>query len=124
MGFRRTTNNRMELMGVIAGLEALSEPCEVLVITDSEYVVRAIENDRAIQWRSRGWKTADRKPAKNVDLWQRLLTLCDVHKVRFEWVRGHSGHAENERCDSLANSAALHEATNIDEGFEAASRAE
>lgn len=118
-GYRLTTNNRMELLGVIAGMEALSEPCNVRVVTDSNYVVQGIEQGRAARWRSRGWLTANKTPAKNVDLWEKLLALCDRHTVRFEWVRGHSGHPENERCDELANSAATAPRLISDEAYEA-----
>ncbi|MBR2790496.1 MAG: ribonuclease HI [Eggerthellaceae bacterium] len=105
-GYRLTTNNRMELMGVIAGLEALRYPCTVRVITDSQYVVRAFTDGWVEGWLSRGWKTAGRQPVKNVDLWQRLLRAKEPHTVTFEWVRGHAGHPENERCDALATAAA------------------
>ena len=105
-GYRLTTNNRMELMGVIAGLEALRYPCTVRVITDSQYVVRAFTDGWVEGWLTRGWKTAGRQPVKNVDLWQRLLRAKEPHTVTFEWVRGHAGHPENERCDALATAAA------------------
>ena len=116
-GYRLTTNNRMELMGVIAGLEALRYPCTVRVITDSQYVVRAFTDGWVEGWLSRGWKTAGRQPVKNVDLWQRLLRAKEPHTVTFEWVRGHAGHPENERCDSLATAAADGEDLLIDTGF-------
>lgn len=96
-----TTNNRMELMGVISGLEALKRPCTVKVHTDSRYVL-----DGATRWihgwKKNGWRTADKKPVKNVELWQRLDTARAIHKVGWVWVKGHSGHAENERADALA----------------------
>jgi len=105
-GYRRTTNNRMELMGVIVGLEALTKPCAVDVYTDSQYVVKAF-NDRWIDgWLKRGWKNASKNPVKNVDLWKRLLAAAESHSVTYHWVRGHAGHAENERCDTLATTAA------------------
>jgi ribonuclease HI len=119
-GYRLTTNNRMELMGVITGLEALREPCDVRVVTDSEYVVKGITEGRAVAWRARRWRTAANQPAKNVDLWKRLLELCEQHRVEFEWVQGHAGHPENERCDALANAAAAGEALLVDEGYESA----
>jgi ribonuclease HI len=106
-GFTATTNNRMELRAVIAGLEALTEPCEVRVVTDSQYVVNAMEKGWARKWRQNGWRRNGREQALNPDLWQRLIDLCDRHRVRFEWIRGHSGHAQNERCDELAV-AAIH----------------
>lgn len=105
-GYRRTTNNRMELRAVIAGLEALRERCEVAVVTDSQYVVNAIEQGWAKKWRANGWKRNKKEPAMNTDLWAALLDLCDKHSVRFSWIRGHNGHAQNERCDALAVEAA------------------
>lgn len=101
-GEAHTTNNRMELMGVISALEALKYPCEVRLTTDSKYVVDGITKNWAVGWRKRGWKKSDGKPALNPDLWGRLLDLLDVHKVEFRWIKGHAGHAENERCDALA----------------------
>ena len=99
-----TTNNRMELMAAIAGLEALTRPCEVDLTTDSQYVKRGI-TEWLPSWKSRDWKTADRKPVKNVDLWQRLDAAAARHRVRWHWVRGHTGHPENEQADALANQA-------------------
>lgn len=119
-GYRLTTNNRMELMGVIAGLETLREPCDVRVVTDSEYVVKGMTEGRALAWRARGWRTAGNQRAKNVDLWQRLLAMCEQHRVEFEWVQGHAGHPENERCDALAVAAATGDSLLVDEGYEAA----
>jgi ribonuclease HI len=101
-GFSDTTNNRMELMGPIAALESLKEPCEVTVTTDSQYVVNAIEKGWAKKWRSMGWMRNSREKALNPDLWQRLLDAITKHKVTFKWVRGHDGHIYNERCDRLA----------------------
>ena len=97
-----TTNNRMELTAVIRALEALKRPCDVAVFTDSEYVKKGITEWLAA-WKRRGWKTADRKPVKNEALWRRLDELARRHRVRWHWVRGHSGHPENERADELAN---------------------
>jgi ribonuclease HI len=105
-GYRRTTNNRMELMGAIAGLEALTEPCSVTLVTDSQYVFNGIEKGWAARWRARGWMRNAKERALNPDLWQRLLDLVARHEVRFRWIRGHAGHAENERCDALAVAAA------------------
>ncbi len=99
-----TTNNRMELMAAIAGLEALTRPCEVDITTDSQYVKRGI-TEWLPSWKGRDWKTADRKPVKNVDLWQRLDAAAARHRVRWHWVRGHAGHPENEWADALANQA-------------------
>jgi ribonuclease HI len=103
-GEAQTTNNRMELMGAIAALEALTKPSRVKLHTDSKYVVQGIE-EWLPQWIARGWKTADKKPVKNADLWQRLLAARKPHEVRFIWVRGHAGHPENERADQLAVAA-------------------
>ena len=101
-GDAHTTNNRMELMGVITGLEALKYPCKVTIQTDSRYVVDGITKGWAASWRKRGWIKSDKKPALNPDLWGRLLDLLDVHEVTFTWIKGHAGHEENERCDRLA----------------------
>ncbi len=97
-----TTNNRMELMAAIQALEALTRPCEVTLTTDSQYVRKGI-TEWIDNWRRRGWKTADKKPVKNVDLWQRLAQAADRHRVHWHWIRGHTGHPENERADALAN---------------------
>lgn len=105
-GHSLTTNNRMELLAVIRALEALTRPCTVQVYTDSLYVRNAIEKGWLKGWKKKGWKTAGNKPVKNQDLWTQLSALLDKHSVSFHWVRGHSGHPENERCDALANSQA------------------
>ncbi len=97
-----TTNNRMELTAVIMGLKALKFPCEVVLTTDSKYVVDGIEKGWARSWQRNGWIKSDKKPALNRELWEELLALLDVHKVKFVWVKGHAGHPENERCDELA----------------------
>lgn len=97
-----TTNNRMELTAVIEGLKALNESCEVVIVTDSQYVVNGIEKGWAASWKKNGWRKADKKPALNADLWDTLLTLVAIHSVSFQWVHGHQGHPENERCDALA----------------------
>lgn len=101
-GEKSTTNNRMELMGVITGLEALKYPCTVTVQTDSKYVVDSVTKGWAKSWRKNGWIKSDKKPALNADLWERLLKLLELHDVTFTWIKGHAGHAENERCDKLA----------------------
>ncbi len=101
-GEPHTTNNRMELLGVITALEALKYPCEVRVTTDSKYVVDGISKGWAAGWKRRGWKKSDGKPALNPDLWERLLALLEIHKTEFVWIKGHAGHPENERCDRLA----------------------
>ncbi len=104
-GFHLTTNNRMELMAAIVALETLTQPCEVALCTDSQYVRQGIT--RWIHnWKARGWKTADKKPVKNIDLWQRLDEALSHHQIQWLWVKGHAGHAENERCDELARAAA------------------
>jgi ribonuclease HI len=105
-GFAHTTNNRMELLAVIKGLESLKEPCDVTVVSDSRYIVDAMEKGWARKWRANGWKRNRKEAALNPDLWARMLDLCDTHAVRFQWVNGHAGHPENERCDQLAVTAA------------------
>ncbi len=105
-GYKKTTNNRMELMAAIAGLEALTKPCEVELISDSKYLVDAFNQHWIDGWLKRDWKNSANKPVKNIDLWKRLLEAKKQHKVRFIWVKGHDGHPENERCDKLATSAA------------------
>ena len=104
-GEAQTTNNRMELTAVIEGLRALKEPCRVRIVTDSQYVVNGIEKGWAKSWKQNGWRKKDRKPALNPDLWDALLNLLDKHEVRFEWIRGHAGHPQNERCDAMAVAA-------------------
>lgn len=101
-GEDNTTNNRMELTAVISALNALKEPCEVTLTTDSKYVCDAVEKGWVYGWKRNGWKKADKKPALNVDLWEMLLPLLDKHKVNFVWVKGHNGHPYNEQCDRLA----------------------
>ena len=101
-GEAQTTNNRMELLGAITALSALKEPCEVVLTSDSKYLVDAVNKNWAVGWRAKGWKKSDGKPALNIDLWERLLDLLDTHKVKFVWVKGHAGHPYNERCDRLA----------------------
>jgi len=101
-GETRTTNNRMELMAAIRALETLKRPCSVSVTTDSIYVRNGI-TDWLPNWKKRGWKTAAKKPVKNADLWQRLDQAVQAHRISWHWVKGHSGHVENERADQLAN---------------------
>ncbi|WP_417828471.1 ribonuclease HI [Thalassospira sp.] len=103
-GDRETTNNRMEMMAAISALEALKRPCVVDIYTDSSYVRDGITK-WIFGWQKRGWKTADKKPVKNVELWQRLLKALEPHQVEWHWVKGHAGHPENERCDELARLA-------------------
>ena len=101
-GEKSTTNNKMEMMAVIKGLEALKEPCEVSVYSDSAYIVNAIEQGWIDSWKKNGWRKADKKPVKNVDLWERLLELMDTHKVTFNTVKGHADDEYNNRCDRIA----------------------
>lgn len=101
-GEHETTNNRMELTGVICGLSALKESCQVTLTTDSKYVVDSITKGWVYGWKKKGWIKSDKKPALNVDLWEQLLPLLERHEVTFVWVKGHAGHPENERCDQLA----------------------
>ena len=101
-GERQTTNNRMELTGVIMALRALKEPCEVTVTSDSKYVVDAMKLGWAEKWRANGWMRTKKEPAKNPELWEELLTLCEKHRVTFTWVKGHAENPYNNRCDELA----------------------
>ncbi len=117
-GFRRTTNNRMELLGAIRALEMLPERRRVLLTLDSIYVIHGISKGWVRKWKANGWRTSQRTAVLNVDLWKRLDVLCAQHQVEFAWVAGHSGHCENERCDTLANAAARNGATAVDDGFE------
>ncbi len=101
-GEENTTNNRMELTAAIEGLSALKEPCKVRLVTDSKYVSDGITKGWAESWRKNNWRKADKKPALNPDLWEKLLDLIKEHDVTIDWVKGHAGHPENERCDRLA----------------------
>ena len=105
-GYKRTTNNRMELMAAIVGLEALTKPCKVTLVSDSKYLTDAFNQKWIDNWQKKNWKKSDGSQVKNVDLWTRLLQAKTPHDVTFVWVKGHDGHPENERCDSLATSAA------------------
>jgi len=105
-GFKETTNNRMELLGVITGLEKLLKPCHVHIISDSRYVVDAFEKHWIDSWQKNGWKNSGKKEVKNKELWQRLIKAAEKHELTFTWVKGHNGHPENERCDALATAAA------------------
>ena len=116
-GFRLTTNNRMELLGVIVALEALKSPCEITLYSDSQYVVNAFNQHWVDGWIKRGWKNAKKEPVKNPDLWKRLLRAKEPHRMTFVWVKGHAGHPENERCDALATAAADGDNLAEDEGF-------
>jgi ribonuclease HI len=117
-GFRLTTNNRMEIMACIVGLKALKEPCAVTLYSDSQYVTNTLSKGWARRWRQNGWMRTKTEKALNPDLWEELLNRCDRHDVRVVWVRGHSGHPENERCDALAVAAAKGENLPTDEGYE------
>lgn len=117
-GFRRTTNNRMELMGCIVALSRLEEPAHVLLRTDSQYVVNGIMKGWAKRWRKNGWMRTPNDAAENSDLWKQLLELTERHTVIFEWVRGHAGHDENERCDELAGAMAAQEGLPPDTNYE------
>ncbi len=101
-GEKQTTNNRMELLGVISGLKALKEPCRVALWSDSRYVVDALEKGWARGWRARGWKRANKEPALNPDLWEELLRLTEIHEMEYHWVKGHADNPYNNRCDALA----------------------
>ncbi len=117
-GYRRTTNNRMELMAVIAALKILTRPCAVTLYSDSRYVVDGIEKGWAKNWKARGWKKADKQPALNADLWALILELLSKHQVKLVWVKGHASNAGNNRCDELAVTAAKSENLLMDNGYE------
>jgi ribonuclease HI len=116
-GYVKTTNNRMELMAVIVGLEALNRPCQVEVYSDSKYVVDAFNQHWIDGWLKKGWKRGKNEPVKNVDLWKRLLEAKASHQVTFHWVKGHDGHPQNERCDELATTAADGQGLIVDTGL-------
>ena len=105
-GYKKTTNNRMELMAAIVGLEALTRPCDVKLYSDSKYLVDAFNQNWIDSWLAKGWKRGKNEPVKNVDLWKRLLKAMEPHQVTYIWVKGHDGHPQNERCDVLATTAA------------------
>lgn len=117
-GYVNTTNNRMELMGAIAGLEALEKSCEVEIISDSKYLVDAFQQNWIESWIKNDWRRGKKEPVKNVDLWKRLLQAMETHTVTFTWIKGHNGHPQNERCDYLATIAADGEDLLIDEGMQ------
>ena len=105
-GYRKTTNNRMELMAAIAGIEALKKPCDIVLYSDSKYLVDAFNQNWVDTWQRENWRRGKKNEVKNQDLWKRLLAAIDTHNVEFVWVKGHNGHAFNERCDKLATTAA------------------
>ncbi len=117
-GFRKTTNNRMELMAVIAGLETLKEKCSVTLFTDSQYIVNGITRGWARRWREKGWMRNKKEKALNPDLWEKLLKLCEYHQVEIRWVRGHAGDPENERADKLAVEAMRQKDLLVDKVYE------
>ena len=117
-GFSCTTNNRMEMMAAIIGLQALKFPCEVELYTDSRYLVDAMTQGWAQRWQANGWRRNKKEMAKNPDLWQTLLNLCEQHQVQFSWVKGHAGHPENECCDRLAVQAAQQPNLPPDPGYD------
>lgn len=121
-GYRLTTNNRMELMGAIVGLQTVSPGSRVLLYSDSKYLVDGITRGWALKWRRRGWKKSDGQPAMNPDLWKMLLDLCTKRDVLFRWVKGHAGHPENECCDRLAKAAAAENNLYRDTGYKAGTR--
>jgi len=116
-GYERTTNNRMELLGIITGLSKLKAHSKVTVITDSQYAINGIEKWWARKWKANGWKKSDKKLATNSDLWERLLSLLDLHDVSFFWIKWHNWHPENEKCDELATLAMQRNELLIDEWF-------
>jgi len=117
-GFRLTTNNRMELMAAIVGLEALKYRCSVTIYTDSQYLANSVNLGWLKKWKAKGWMRNKKDPVINPDLWEKLLSLCEKHDVRFEWVKGHANNLENERCDILSYQAASCKDLPADEGYE------
>ncbi len=117
-GFRKTTNNRMELLAAVEALKLLKENCEVELYSDSKYLTDAINQGWLSSWVKNGWRKADKKPVLNIDLWKELLELTSKHKVTFIWVKGHAGHKYNEICDTLAVKAYTDAAVNVDENYE------
>jgi ribonuclease HI len=117
-GFRLTTNNRMEITAAIVGLESVPPKCSITLYSDSQYLVKAINEGWAVRWRSKNWMRTSKDKALNPDLWARLLKLCEEREVEFRWVRGHNGHSQNERCDQLANTAAKRGNLPVDKGYE------
>ena len=117
-GYLLTTNNRMELLAAIKGLEALKEPCKVKLWSDSKYLIDSINKKWIDSWQKNGWKNSKKEKVKNKDLFERLIKLTNIHDVEFLWVKGHDGHMENERCDFLATSAINSDNLEIDENYE------
>lgn len=123
-GYRHTTNNRMELMACIVGLKKLKEPSSVFLYSDSRYVVFGITKGWARRWQANNWMRNNVDHAENIDLWEQLLALCEKHRVKFHWVKGHAGHPENERCDALATKAARQKNLSVDSYYEAGKKSE
>ena len=119
MGYKYTTNNRMELLGIIEPMESLKEPCEVHAVTDSQYISNAVNKGWIKGWIKKGWKTATKKSVKNQDLWNRLIKLMNKHNLTIKWVKGHNGHTENEQCDILAVAARSGSNLEEDKGYNA-----
>ena len=117
-GYQHTTNNRMEMMACIKALEMLKEPCEVTIYSDSKYLVDSVTKGWAKRWQANNWKRNKKDKAENIDLWEILLKLLDKHKVTLNWVKGHSGHPENERCDEMVKEAATQENLQEDTGYQ------
>jgi ribonuclease HI len=119
-GYGLTTNNRMEMLAVIIALETLKRQCDVRILSDSKYIIDNVRGGFPWKWRDKGWVLSSKKPAKNADLWERMINLIDFHEVIFEWVKGHSGHELNELADTLASDAAEQERSLLlfDDGFE------
>lgn len=117
-GFRSTTNNRMEIYAAIKGLELLPSSCQVTLYSDSQYLVNAIMKGWAVRWKKNGWWLNKKQRAKNIDLWEKLLPLCQMNRVEFRWVKGHAGIPENERCDQLSAAALRQPNLPADEGYE------
>ncbi len=117
-GYTLSTNNRMEMLGVIMGLRMLKEKCNVAIYTDSQYVINAIDKGWIYNWQKNGWKTANKKDVKNKDLWVEFYSEFKKHDIKFHWVKGHNGHPQNERCDELAKQAASGEDLIEDTGYD------
>lgn len=116
-GYIETTNNRMEIRGVLHALKLLKRPCEVHVFSDSKYVIDALTKGWLTKWQNNGWRTSNKQKVKNQDLWEQMLPLIRKHKIKFHWVKAHAGHPENERCDALAKQAAQGPELMEDEGY-------
>ena len=117
-GFRKTTNNRMEIIAAVKGLESLKYPCRVKLYSDSKYLVNAIEKGWAKRWKANNWMRTKTEQAKNPDLWEKMLNLCEIHQMKFIWVKGHASNEENNRCDELAVEATTGSELPIDAGYE------